>query len=245
MSEKHPELDMMKNEVEIFDNVVEFIQPDKSDVALDVGAGSGSGTFALAGSVKKVCGIEMRPERVREGNERAVREGVDNVEFSVGMAQELKFPDESFDIVMCRVALHHFAEPMKVLAEINRVLKPGGKFEMSDPVFSEFAQSVWIPVNRLRESDFQCFHTYLGLVRMLTGSGFEITRIQPFHFKRGLKKWIADGNLGVKERLKEVILGLHDRVKEELRFEADPVEDWVWYYNCVEVLSVKQSKPVL
>lgn len=244
MADLYPELALLKNEEEIFNNVVNFIRPSKDDIVLDVGTGEGSGAFALAGSVKKVYGIEIRPERVAAAKNRATKEGIDNVEFLVGMAQQLEFPDEFFDLVTCRVAVHHFAEPMKVFSEINRVLKLGGKFEMSDPVFSEFAQAVWVPVNRLREKDFYCFHTYLDMVRMLNRSGFEILSIQPFYFKRGLKKWIADGCEGVRDRIKEVVLGLDERVKSELRFCPDLKEEWVWYYNCVEILAVKRSKPV-
>jgi len=241
MSEKHPELAMLRNEVEIFDTIVDFVQPDKSDVALDIGTGEGIAAFKLAESVKKVYGIEIREERIAKAKETAAKNGIHNTEFSVGIAQNIDFPDEFFNLATCQVALHHFAEPMKALSEINRVLKPGGKFEMSDPVFSEFAQAVWVPVNRLRESDFNCYHTYLQTINMLNESGFEIIKIKPFHFKRGLNKWIADGNEGVRERIKEVVLGLDRRVLEELRFTPDPEEDWVWYYNCVNILSVKKS----
>ena len=156
MSEKHPELAMLRNEVEIFDTIVDFVEPAKSDVALDVGTGEGIAAFKLAERVKRVYGIEIREERIAKAKETAEKNGIDNTEFSVGIAQNLEFQDEFFNLVTCQVALHHFAEPMKALSEINRVLKPGGKFEVSDPVFSEFAQAVWVPVNRLRELPSQC-----------------------------------------------------------------------------------------
>ena len=242
MSEKHPELAMLRNEVEIFDTIVDFVEPAKSDVALDVGTGEGIAAFKLAERVKRVYGIEIREERIAKAKETAEKNGIDNTEFSVGIAQNLEFQDEFFNLVTCQVALHHFAEPMKALSEINRVLKPGGKFEVSDPVFSEFAQAVWVPVNRLRELDFNCFHTYQQLVNMLNKSGFEIIKIKPFYFKRGLNKWISDGNEGVRERINEVVLGLDKRVLEELRFTPDLEEDWIWYYNCVNILAEKKFK---
>jgi 2-polyprenyl-3-methyl-5-hydroxy-6-metoxy-1,4-benzoquinol methylase len=191
-----------------------------------------------------LSGIDNKSELITIAKEKATHEGVDNTEFSVGVAQKINFPDNFFDIVTCRLAFHHLPEPLTVLGEINRVLKPNGKFNLSDPILSEYAQAVWVPVNRLRESDFYCYHTYLALVQMLNQSGFKITSIRPFTFKRVLDKWVKDRDKLVPERIKEVVLELDERVLKELRFTKTSEEGWVWYYNCLDILAVKKSKSV-
>ena len=52
--------------------------------------------------------------------------GIDNISFQKGVVQELPFEDESFDIVSCRYAFHHFADPKPVISEMVRVCKTGG-----------------------------------------------------------------------------------------------------------------------
>jgi len=226
------------------EEMIEVLQPRESDIVLDVATGPGYQALALTSRVKKVYGIDNKPELITIAKERATHEGVDNVEFSVGVAQKIDYPDNFFDIVTCRLAFHHLTEPMTVLGEINRVLKPDGKFNMSDPILSEYAQAVWVPVNRLRESDFYCYHTYLALVQMLNQSGFKIASIRPFTFKRVLDKWVKDRDEWVPERIKEVVLGLDERVLKELRFTKTSEEGWVWYYNCLDILTMKKTKPV-
>jgi len=226
------------------EELIEALKPRKSDIVLDVATGPGYQAFALASCVKKVYGIDNKPELIRMAKEKAIQEGVNNVEFSVGVAQQIDYPDHFFDIVTCRLALHHLSKPMTALSEINRILKPDGKCHLSDPILSEYAQAVWVPVNRLRESDFYCFHTYLALTKMLNQSGFQIASIRPFTFKRVLDKWVKDRDEGVPERIKEVVLGLDEQVLKELRFTKTSEEGWVWYYNCLDILTIKKSKPV-
>lgn len=226
------------------EELIETLKPQKSDIVLDLATGPGYQAFALASCVQKVYGIDNKPELIRIAKEKAAQEGVKNAEFSVGAAQKIDYPDHFFDIVTCRLALHHLSKPRCVLSEINRILKPDGKFQLSDPILSEYAQAVWVPVNRLREADFYCFHTYRALTEMLNQAGFQVASIRPFTFKRLLDKWVKDRDKGVPERIKEVVLGMDEQVLKELRFAKNSSEGWFWYYNCLDILTIKKSKPV-
>jgi SAM-dependent methyltransferase len=96
------------------------------DRVLDVACGPGNFTrdFALAANDGLVVGIDASPTML----DVAVREtGNDNVAFVRGDARELPFRDDSFDAVCCFAALYLIEEPMRALAEIVRVLAPGGR----------------------------------------------------------------------------------------------------------------------
>jgi ubiquinone/menaquinone biosynthesis C-methylase UbiE len=96
--------------------------------ALDVGTGAGAFALALAPLVREVVGIDVVPELLEEARKRAV----ENTDFLEGDAEELPFPPGDFDVVTTARTLHHIARPEVVLAEMTRVLRPGGTMLVVD-----------------------------------------------------------------------------------------------------------------
>lgn len=101
---------------------------------LDVGCGPGTITVDLARRVSPghVVGVDASAEIVGKAAALAIDEGVHNAEFLVGDAYALDFPDASFDIVHAHQVLQHVANPVTVIREAHRVLKPGGIFAARD-----------------------------------------------------------------------------------------------------------------
>ena len=95
---------------------------------LDAGCGPGSITLGLAAAVApgKVVGIDIQPSQVEQARALAVQRGVTNVRFEAGNVYELPFPDGSFDAAFANSVLEHLREPVRALAELRRVLRPGG-----------------------------------------------------------------------------------------------------------------------
>jgi len=96
--------------------------------ALDAGTGAGALAIALAPLVGEVVGVDIVPELLAEGRKRAPA----NVELVEADATELPFDRASFDLVGTARTLHHVPRPELVLAELNRVLKPGGTMLVID-----------------------------------------------------------------------------------------------------------------
>jgi ubiquinone/menaquinone biosynthesis C-methylase UbiE len=96
--------------------------------ALDVGTGAGELALALAPLVATVIGLDLVPEMLAEGRKRAP----ENVELVEGDATALPFEPGVFDLVCSARTLHHVARPELVLAEMNRVLRPGGTMLVVD-----------------------------------------------------------------------------------------------------------------
>lgn len=117
--------------------LVELAECRPVDDALDIATGGGHTALALAPQVRHVVASDLTPAML-EAAERFIRgQGVENVSFEIAEAERLPFSDASFDIVSCRVAPHHFADPEAYVREVARVLRPGGRFLMMDSVAPE------------------------------------------------------------------------------------------------------------
>jgi len=102
------------------------------DLLLDVAAGTGLAGRSLARQVRAVIALDTTAEMLETGRRAAADEGLTNIVFQRGDAAALPFLDSSFEIVVCRYALHHFAEPDLQLTQMARVLRPGGHLALAD-----------------------------------------------------------------------------------------------------------------
>lgn len=102
---------------------------------MDMGCGPGTITLGLAAAVVagEVIGTDIDPSQVERARTLAVQGGVGNVRFEVCDGYQLPFGDGSFDAVFAHAVFMHLNEPLRALAEIRRVLRPGGAVGLRDP----------------------------------------------------------------------------------------------------------------
>lgn len=103
---------------------LQFVEYSPNSSVLDVGSGLGNLASKLARRIPHgdVWGVEQSTEQLSKA-----RADLPNLHFQQADAQKLPFEDERFDVTYCRYVLEHVSDPLRVLQEMRRVLKPGGK----------------------------------------------------------------------------------------------------------------------
>src|SRR5438270_2041364 len=152
------------------------------EVVLDLGSGGGIDVLLSArrvGPTGKAYGLDMTDEMLALANENKRKAGADNVEFLKGEIEHIPLPDNSVDVIISNCVINLSADKSQVLREAFRVLKPGGRFAVSDVVTRgeispEIRKSVllWVGcvAGALEDVEYR---------RKVTAAGFEQIEIEP------------------------------------------------------------------
>jgi arsenite methyltransferase len=157
------------------------------EVVLDLGSGGGIDVLLSArrvGPTGKAYGLDMTEEMLALANENKRKAGIDNVEFLKGEIEHIPLPDNTVDVIISNCVINLSADKDQVLREAFRVLKPGGRFAVSDVVtrgeiVPEIRQSILLwagcVAGALDEGEYRA---------KLAAAGFEQIDIEPTRIYR-------------------------------------------------------------
>src|SRR3989442_3476235 len=164
------------------------------EVVLDLGSGGGIDVLLSArrvGRSGKVYGLDMTDEMLALARENQRKAGIDNVEFVKGDIERIPLPDATVDVIISNCVINLSADKRKVLAEAFRVLKPGGRFAVSDvvvrgvlPEAIRRSMELWVGcvAGALEEEEFTALLAEQGF----TDISIEPTRIYEFDDARAV-----------------------------------------------------------
>jgi arsenite methyltransferase len=178
-------------------------QLNLGETVLDLGSGGGIDVLLSArrvGPTGKAYGLDMTDEMLALANENKRKAGAENVEFLRGEIESIPLPDNSVDVIISNCVINLSADKGRVLREAFRVLKPGGRFAVSDVIRrgndipEEIARSVelWVGcvAGALHEDEYK---------RLLAEAGFGSIDIEPTRIYRldDAKAFLSDAGIDV------------------------------------------------
>ena len=172
--------------------LVETIEARGDEIVLDLGTGVGHTAFAVAPRVREVVGIDLTSEMIALAREGAAERKIANVRFVRGDVSELPFPDASFDVATSRYSAHHYHQPERVLHELARVLRPGGRFVLVDtispeePALDTFINAVEVLRDRSHVRDYRVSEWQA----MLDRAGFRSEVLKRWDLRQNFDDWI-------------------------------------------------------
>jgi 2-polyprenyl-3-methyl-5-hydroxy-6-metoxy-1,4-benzoquinol methylase len=159
---------------------------------LDVAAGTGHLSRAIAPHVKHIVAMDLTPEMLTQGQREAEQQGLTNVVFEQGEAEHLTYADEAFDLVVTRFSLHHFADARGPVREMVRVCRRGGRVAVIDLVSPDDPAVVetYNHLERLRDPSHVRALTADELQRFVRATGLSIVHTSRRDVEVHLDRWL-------------------------------------------------------
>jgi arsenite methyltransferase len=183
-------------------NPTALIELQQGQTVLDLGSGGGIDVLLSAkrvGPTGKVYGLDMTDEMLALARENQQKAGATNVEFLKGEIERIPLPDNSVDVIISNCVINLSSDKAAVLREAFRVLKPGGRFAVSDVVVSgdvpeqvRKSMELWVGcvAGALHENDYRQF---------LGAAGFESVDVEPWRVYKldDAKQFLGEAGLDV------------------------------------------------
>jgi ubiquinone/menaquinone biosynthesis C-methylase UbiE len=188
--------------------VLEVAQIQEGDRVLDVGCRAGCLLLAAARQTSQAVGVDAHPEMLAEAKRRAEEAGLANVTLREANLEALPFADDRFDVVLTRLTLHHAQSPERLLSEIYRVCRPGGRIAVCDVIATDDTARADLHnrVERLRDPSHVRYYTAAELTRLVTGAEFTVTTAKQWQVERRFGEWTEGA--GIRDEVKPGLAAL-------------------------------------
>ena len=214
-------------------NPTALAQLNPGETVLDLGSGGGIDVLLSArrvGPTGKAYGLDMTDEMLALARENQRQAGVENVEFLRGEIENIPLPDNSVDVIISNCVINLSADKDRVLREAFRVLKPGGRFAVSDVVVhgdvpAEVRQNVllWVGciAGALQDTEY---------IAKLADAGFQAIEIEPtrVHNVEDARVFLSDQGVDVDAIAPQVdgkFISAFIRAKKPQTEQAEPIRN--------------------
>ena len=178
--------------------LIEALAASPDERWIDVACGPGLITRGVAPRVREAIGVDLTPAMIDVARREAEAEELENVRFEVGDATALSHPDATFDGAVTRFSLHHIPLPGRVVAEMARVVRPGGHVVIADHLTSQEAGAAAFhqEIERLRDPSHWSCLTAPRMIELGEQAGLELVSARQHPFSLDYAEWLARGSGG-------------------------------------------------
>ena len=212
---------------EAMEQILRIAAPASTDRALDVACGPGIITCLIAPHVAQMTGSDLTAAMLVEAEIRRVAQAAPPIAWVESDAEHLPFDDESFDLVVTRYSFHHFVAPEKVLREMTRVCRPGGRIVIADVVIPADKVEAFDIMERLRDPSHTRALTPEKLDALVSDAGLIVEDYATHAVSMTLEFQLSKSfpNPGDDDRIREIFRDEpeHDRLGLSARREGDDI----------------------
>lgn len=174
--------------------IVEATGVDSGDRVLDVATGPGHVAFSFVDHCEEVIGLDLTKAPLEIAQEKKRERETENIGFIMGDAEDIPCPDNSFDVVVCRLALHHVESPDRVIQEMARVCRSDGTVAVGDMVVSEHSDrgEYQNTFERLRDPSHVRALPISELIQVVTEQRIEIDHLETGVVVQNIEDWLSN-----------------------------------------------------
>jgi ubiquinone/menaquinone biosynthesis C-methylase UbiE len=202
-------------------HLVELISPNHEDKALDVGCGGGHMVTAIARETGETIASDITPEMLVQTGKLAGEKGLKNLTLCLADANSLPFKDDTFDVVTCRIVLHHVYYADRAVSEMKRVLKKRGTLFIQDILGIDDiqARSYMDRIEKLRDPSHIKNYNKTEWKDFLSRTGLEVAHSEAVSGVYDLDEWTSRSGTAVKnvEEIESLLQNMPETVKNHLK----------------------------
>ena len=200
--------------------LIELTDQQRDWIALDVSTGAGHTALAFAPRVARIIACDLTPQMLDAARQLAQERGVTNIEFRDADAHALPFDDATFDLVTNRIALHHYRDARKAIAEMARVCKPGGIVALVDNIVppDKITAGALNHFEKERDPSHNWCYPLARLEAMFNDAGLKIAHSETLRKEMEFEPWVArmGADVETQTKLRAWLLGERDTAREWL-----------------------------
>lgn len=183
------------NAEEILDIITAMCDADPAERWLEAACGPGIVARRLARQVSRVDGIDVTPAMIDLARSEAAASGADNTWFQVGDTTHIEEPDDTYDGAVTRFSVHHMAVPDRMLTELARVVKPGGRIVVVDHLADHDPDAlIWSQqIERLRDPSHWTCLTREGFHALGERAGLSLADEKTISYGLDFEDWLERG----------------------------------------------------
>lgn len=231
---------LVHNNPNDLNRMVRLLKPQPQDKILDVATGAGHTAIKLADyTQEQVIAIDITREMLSEAKKQADKNNIHNIDFRIEDVHNMKSPDNVFDIVVSRLAAHHFSNIRRALKEMCRVLKTGGKLYILDcsTVDGNESEKMFNKIEFLRDSSHIYSYSPRIWTKLLKELPLTVEKMNFYKLRYELPQWFE--RMKTEKKNRDEIFKILGNLSEATSNYYPYNKNYITTYR-IEIMAVKK-----